>query len=85
MTRAGKGLYAQANPVPNPDVDADGLYHESPDSVEAIEGSEKGWLAYFKTRNFYIVLLLGYVFWNALDILYALLWTRERELYALEC
>lgn len=85
MTRAGKGLYAQANPVASPDVGANGLYHENPDSVEAIEASEKSWLAYFKTRNFYIVLVLGYVFWNAPDILYALSWTSELELYALEC
>lgn len=85
MKGAGKGLYAQANPVPTPEVDTNGLYHENPDSVEAIEAieaSEKGWLAYFKTRNFYIVLLLGYVFWNALDILYALIWTREGTLCA---
>lgn len=77
MTRASKGLYAQADPVPRPDVGTNGLHHENPDSVEAIEASEKGWLAYFKTRNFYIVLVLGYVFWNAPDILYALSWTRE--------
>lgn len=77
MTRASKGLYAQANPVPRPDVGTNGLHHENPDSVEAIEASEKGWLTYFKTRNFYIVLVLGYVFWNAPDILYALSWTRE--------
>lgn len=79
---ADKGLYAQANPVPKPDVGATGLYHENPDSVEEIELSEKGWLAYFKTRNFYIVLVLGYVFWNVLDILYALVWTREGILCA---
>lgn len=30
-------------------------------TVEEIEESEKGWFAYFKTRNFYIVLLLGHV------------------------
>lgn len=77
MTGADKGLYAQANPVTKPDVGANGLYHENPDSVEVIEASEKGWLAYFKTRNFYIVLVLGYVFWNAPDTLYALVWTRE--------
>lgn len=29
-------------------------------TVEEIDESEKGWFAYFKTRNFYIVLLLGY-------------------------
>lgn len=77
MTGAGKRLYAQANSVPKPDVGANGENH---DSVEAIEASEKGWLAYFKTRNFYIVLVLGYVFWNAPDILYALVWTREGTL-----
>lgn len=83
MTRAGKELHAQANPVPSPDVvGANGMYHENPDSVEAIEANEKGWLAYFKTRNFYIVLVLGYVFWNAPDILYALSWTREGTLCA---
>lgn len=59
--------------------DANGLHHENPDSVEAIEASEKGWLAYFKTRNFYIVLVLGYVFCSMR------LYGRERELYALEC
>lgn len=58
---ADKGLHAQAIPVPKPDVGANGLYHENPHSVEEIEASEKGWLAYFKTRNFYIVLVLGYV------------------------
>lgn len=58
--------------VPKPDDGVNGLHHENPDSVEEIEASEEGWLAYFKTRNFYIVLVLGYVFWNAPDILYTL-------------
>ena len=30
-------------------------------TVEEIEESKKGWFAYFKTKDFYIVLLLGYV------------------------
>ncbi len=29
-------------------------------TVEEIDESKKGWFAYFKTRDFYIVLLLGY-------------------------
>ncbi|KAI4237812.1 MAG: hypothetical protein L6R40_005837 [Gallowayella cf. fulva] len=29
-------------------------------TVEEVEASKKGWFAYFKTRDFYIVLLLGY-------------------------
>ena len=28
--------------------------------IEEIEESEQGWFAYFRTRNFYIVLVLGY-------------------------
>ena len=28
--------------------------------VEEIDESKKGWFAYFRTRNFYIVLILGY-------------------------
>ena len=28
--------------------------------VEEIDASKKGWFAYFRTRNFYIVLVLGY-------------------------
>ena len=28
-------------------------------TVEEIEESKKGWFAYFKTRNFYIVLITG--------------------------
>ena len=28
--------------------------------IEDIEESKKGWFAYFRTRNFYIVLVLGY-------------------------
>lgn len=28
--------------------------------VEEIDESKKGWFAYFRTRNFYIVLVLGY-------------------------
>ena len=30
-------------------------------TVEDIEESKKGWFAYFRTKQFYIVLLLGYV------------------------
>ncbi len=33
---------------------------EAPTSVEEIEATEKGWFAYFRTRNFYVVLVLGY-------------------------
>lgn len=29
--------------------------------IEEIEEREKGWFAYFRTRNFYIVLVLGYI------------------------
>lgn len=61
MPASDKGLIAHANPVPEPEVDVNGLYNETPASVEEIEASGKGWLAYFKTRNFYIVLVLGYV------------------------
>lgn len=38
-----------------PEVIAD---QENP--VEEIEKGKKGWFAYLKTRNFYIVLVLGY-------------------------
>ena len=30
-------------------------------TVEEVQASKKGWFAYFKTRDFYIVLLLGCV------------------------
>lgn len=30
-------------------------------TVEEVQASKKGWFAYFKTRDFYIVLVLGYV------------------------
>ena len=30
-------------------------------SVEDIDESKKGWFVYFKTKDFYIVLLLGYI------------------------
>lgn len=30
-------------------------------TVEEIEGRKRGWFAYFKTKDFYIVLVLGYV------------------------
>ena len=33
---------------------------ESPQTVEEIPGSNKGRFAYFKTKNFYIVLVLGH-------------------------
>ncbi len=34
-------------------------------TVAEIEQSKRGWFAYLKTKNFYIVLVLGYVFiWN---------------------
>ncbi len=30
-------------------------------NVDEIQASKRGWFAYFKTRDFYIVLLLGYL------------------------
>ena len=30
-------------------------------TVEEVEGSKTGWFAYFKTKDFYLVLVLGYV------------------------
>lgn len=30
-------------------------------TVEELQATKKGWFAYFKTRDFYIVLALGYV------------------------
>ena len=30
-----------------------------PDAVEAVDNSKQGWFAYFKTRNFWIILCLG--------------------------
>ena len=30
-------------------------------TIDEIEGSKKGWFAYFGTRNFWIVLVLGYL------------------------
>ncbi|KAL8799248.1 MAG: hypothetical protein Q9223_006222 [Gallowayella weberi] len=41
----------------NEDDDADAAVT----TVEEVEASQKGWFAYFKTRDFYIVLLLGQV------------------------
>jgi len=39
----------------------DGLGTQGPRAdIEDIEESKKGWFAYFRTRNFYIVLVLGY-------------------------
>lgn len=38
-----------------------GASREDERTVEEIEETEKGWFAYFMTRNFYIVLLLGHV------------------------
>lgn len=64
MVAPRKELFAQANLVPKPGIGPNGLYDATPPSVEEIEASEKGWLAYFKTRYFYIVLVLGYVSWN---------------------
>ena len=72
-----KELFAQANLVPKPGIGPNGLYDATPPSVEEIEASEKGWLAYFKTRNFYIVLVLGYVSWNEPYIICAVVRTRE--------
>lgn len=60
----GKGLSAHANSVPESEFGANGSHYETPVTNEEIEASENGELAYFKTRNFYIVLVLGYVFWN---------------------
>lgn len=80
MAASVKGLIAHADSMPEPEVDVNGLYNETPASVDEIEASGKGRLAYFKTRNFYIVLVLGYVSWNAPDIIYALVSTRERTL-----
>ena len=42
-------------------------------TVEEIEESKKGWFAYFQTRDFYIVLILGYVYdlmilWGVPDV-----------------
>lgn len=34
-------------------------------TVEEIEESKRGWFAYFKTKDFYIVLVLGYVILSA--------------------
>lgn len=36
-------------------------YGQPERTVEEIEGRKRGWFAYFKTRDFYIVLVLGYV------------------------
>ena len=38
-----------------------GGYGQPERTVEEIEGSKRGWFAYFKTKDFYIVLVLGYV------------------------
>jgi len=38
---------------------------EPREDIEEIEDSKKGWFAYFKTRNFYIVLVLGYAIQNS--------------------
>ena len=38
-------------------------------TVEEIEESKKGWFAYLKTRDFYIVLVLGYVYHLLLVVL----------------
>ena len=37
----------------------DGPYRDGEVTVEEIDESKKGWFAYFQTRDFYIVLLLG--------------------------
>lgn len=49
-----------------PDNNANTACSEGVRTVEEIEDREKGSFAYFKTRNLYIVLVLGYV---ARDIL----------------
>jgi len=39
----------------------DGLGTQEPRvDIEDIDESKKGWFAYFRTRNFYIVFVLGY-------------------------
>lgn len=62
MAASVQGLTAHAKQGPETGVEVNGLYNETPAAVDEIEASGKGWLAYFKTRNFYIVLVLGYVF-----------------------
>lgn len=49
-----------------PDNNANTAWSEGVRTVEEIEDGQKGRFAYFQTRNFYIVLVLGYV---ARDIL----------------
>lgn len=56
-----KKFFSQVDSALDPGVRASGLHNETPASVDEIEEGEKGRLAYFKTRNFYIVLVLGYV------------------------
>lgn len=42
-------------------VTNDGGYGQPERTVDDIEGRKRGWFAYFKTKDFYIVLVLGYV------------------------
>lgn len=44
--------------------------------ADQLDKQKKGWLAYFKTKEFYIILVLGYVFPNRTDTLHTSLCDR---------
>lgn len=71
-SKGGRALVETTSPVdedkkvaptiPTPNHDALGPTLSEPEIAgDMIEDSEGGWFAYLKTRNFYVVLALGYV------------------------
>ena len=64
---SGKAFPTHAHASPEViDAPGDGEYQRGATDVEAIDESKKGRFAYFKTKEFYTVMLLGYV--QLLDI-----------------
>ena len=61
-----EGKFTSTIPTPTPNHDAPGPTLSEPETDgNMIEDSEDGWFAYLKTRNFYVVLALGYVICSA--------------------